>query len=136
PSFRIESTSESDALTARADFRIRNSIKGELGFSLGQWRPLAENKMSYESKNVQELYGQGQIKMAIKPRLDILFDGVLGPAFTFEPYARFTSTLGSAGAGDINRSINPATKDVTVMGMGNKELSLGSNIFMETRTNF
>ncbi|MDB5051786.1 MAG: hypothetical protein JWO30_4857 [Fibrobacteres bacterium] len=157
PFLHLEARSRGESFSARGEFRIRNSIKGELGFSDGQWRPLAENKMTWANKTLQELSGDGDIKMAIKPRVEMLLDGVQGPVFTFEPFARFTSTpsklpavgwasgsypaagssqvAGATWQAGLNRT-NAAGAEANVYGAGNKELSLGANIFMETRTNF
>ena len=197
PFLRIETKSRSESFSAQAEFRIRNSIQGDLGFSDGQWRPLAENKMTWGSKSLLDLSGDGQIRMSIKPRVEMMLEGVQGPVFTFEPYARFSSTptdkmpamavpaTGSApatgvalpagfpfatplpvgipgvspaanaspqgtvsvaepawqpGSGrlagmmDPNLGISPGAS--AKPGLENKEMSLGANIFMETRTNF
>ncbi|GEM_PF-1634392 len=184
PFLRVETRSRSDAFSAQADFRIRNSIKGDLGFRDGQWRPLAENKMTWANQNLQELKGDGQIKISLKPRIEMLLEGVQGPVFTFQPYARFSSEPGQAaaptalgaeaqvyapkpswsgmaGAYNPTAILNPAYvpayatssavngvgaasvlgavtggADRSLFGTGNKELNLGADIFMETRTNF
>ncbi len=181
PFLRIEARNAGDVFSAQADFRIRNSIKGELGYRDGQWRPLAENKMTWANKSLQNLWGNGEVNVALKPRIEMLLEGVQGPVFTFEPYARFASAPavtapgmasmtgpggpgGSAGPGQSwvapgsgaalalvpspvpaaessaltlsSRAFTAATGETRVYGIGNKELTLGANIFMETRTNF
>ncbi len=180
PFLHVETHSRGETFSAQGNFHIRNSIKGELGFTDGQWRPLAENKMTWADKALRELAGDGQVKMSVKPRVEMLLDGVQGPVFTFEPFVRFSASpspspgapwaqgamsAGSAfannfpalpwqaaangplassnasvtqgGLGWQPRSVpaNNANSDSTASA-GNKELSLGANIFMETRTNF
>jgi formylglycine-generating enzyme required for sulfatase activity len=194
PSLRVDVESKGETMVAHADFRVRNSIKGELGFSAGQWRPLAENKMTWANKALKELRGNGQVKMSIKPRMEMLLEGVQGPVFTFESYARFNTapsqapsmgwtpgaspaaSAGIPGAGAALSGTVPSASDPSAnpsgapspglskplsapahswaqtfapsgavaaslgepaaYGAANKELSLGANIFMETRTNF
>ncbi|MDQ2999737.1 MAG: formylglycine-generating enzyme family protein [Fibrobacterota bacterium] len=126
PSLHVDIQSKGETLTAHADFRVRNSIKGELGFSAGQWQPLAENKMTWANKALLELRGNGQVKLSIKPRMEMLLEGVQGPVFTFDSYARFNTAPSQA----------PTMGESLAYGAANKELSLGANIFMETRTNF
>lgn len=152
PSLRVDIESKGETMTAHADFSVRNSIKGELGFSAGQWRPLAENKMTWANKALLELRGNGQVKLSIKPRMEMLLEGVQGPVFTFDSYARFNtapsqapSLGGPPGASPSHswaQGIAPGGAGATSLGeslaygAANKELSLGANIFMETRTNF
>lgn len=146
PFFRMEAEAHGEGFTAHADFRISNSIRGELAYSKGQWRPMAENRMSFSNKSVQELWGDGHLVMSLKPRVDFLIAGVQGPAFTFEPYARFTAnkdskswTYRTDAREQALKAADPqsgALKDMTLLSNGNKELSLGANIFMETRTTF
>ncbi|MDB5104194.1 MAG: hypothetical protein JWP91_1883 [Fibrobacteres bacterium] len=155
PFLSIETHTSGEGFSAQADFRIRNSIKGDLGYRDSQWRPLAENKMTWSNRNLQDLRGEGDVKVSIKPRVEMLLDGVQGPVFTFEPYARFSST-----ANQVPSAIPPVPQEGSVAtvkpgwmaGMqghglagaaplnafpaGNREMSLGSNIFMEARTNF
>ena len=90
PFFRMETISK-QGLSAQGSFRIQNALKGELGFTEGQWRPLAENKMTFSEQSVSEIRGDGEIKMSLKPRVEVLLEGVQGPVFTFDPYARFSS---------------------------------------------
>jgi sulfatase modifying factor 1 len=166
PFLSIESHSKGEAFSAQAEFRIRNSIKGDLGFRDGQWRPLAENKMTWGNQNLIELKGDGEIRMSLKPRVEMLLQGVQGPIFTFEPYARFSSLPGQGPAPIAAEAAAFATKpawtahswslgapaavqpllpripgstaayDSARFGTGNKEMNLGSNIYMETRTTF
>ena len=179
PFFRVEANSKGDGFSAQGSFRIQNSIKGELGFSDAQWRPLAENKMTYSEKSAREILGEGEIKISVKPRIEMFLGGVQGPAFTFEPYARFTSAPDAAlspppanaavSPGTVPNSANPGPNPAgsapglfippvggspningnpgmfgmgsapyvpVVPASGNRQLSLGSNIYMETRTNF
>lgn len=142
PFLRMEAEIAGEGFAAQADFRVRNSIRSEIAYSRGQWRPLAENKMTHASKAVQELWGQGSLKLSIKPRMEFLLAGMHGPAISFNPYARFTSTADAkswiwkseearlAGAG------RNTFKDAMLLSHGNKELSLGTDIFMEARTTF
>ncbi|MEO6095349.1 MAG: SUMF1/EgtB/PvdO family nonheme iron enzyme [Fibrobacteria bacterium] len=166
PFLRVESHSKGDAFSAQGEFRIRNSIKGDLGFRDGQWRPLAENKMTWGSQNLLELKGNGEIRMSLKPRVEMLLQGLQGPVFTFEPFARFSSLPGQIPAPMAAEAAGFAPKpawtantwslgapaavtfpmpripgssavyDPARFGTGNKEMNLGSNIYMETRTTF
>ncbi|MEO7426558.1 MAG: SUMF1/EgtB/PvdO family nonheme iron enzyme [Fibrobacteria bacterium] len=178
PFLRVEARSRSETFSANADFHIRNSIKGELGFTDGQWRPLAENKMTMADKALRQITGVGMVRFSLKPRVEMLLDGMQGPVFTFEPYARFsnapsqlpafawalgTSPTGASPAGAAgnvypalplapavltatpNVPANPAAlawqahtgaPGLNIYGAESKEMSLGSNIFMEARTNF
>jgi formylglycine-generating enzyme required for sulfatase activity len=180
PFLHVEAGSLEESLTAQAEFRIRNSIKGELGFSDGQWRPLAENRMTLANRTLQELRGKGELKLSIKPRMEMLLGGSQGPVFTFEPFARFNSAPAPIPAPGWNPAVpgvpanpsespyvsapslqgglfsGPASATVPAgsplwqpdpgrygkamrdpgAAAANRELSLGSNIFMETRTTF
>ncbi|HLP40687.1 MAG TPA: SUMF1/EgtB/PvdO family nonheme iron enzyme [Fibrobacteria bacterium] len=159
PSFRMEAQAEGEGLAARAEFRIRNTLKSELAFSKGQWRPLAENRMTSSSRAAQELKGEGSLKMVLEPRLEVLFAGVHGPSLTFSPYARFVSSPDSASAlfrGQPAPSQSPGLDSATAArtlanlpptasslspqvpptaGL-NRELSLGADILMDSRTTF
>jgi formylglycine-generating enzyme len=183
PFLKVETHARSESFTALADFHIRNSIKGELGFSDGQWRPLAENKMTMADKALRELTGDGQIKFSLKPRVEMLLNGKQGPVFTFEPFVRFsnapsqlpvfawaqgaspssavvanvypvlplapaaltataynnTTVVGSTfgwQSSVLGRNAGTVVPEVNAYAADSKELSLGSNIFMEARTNF
>jgi formylglycine-generating enzyme required for sulfatase activity len=164
PFLRVETRALGDAFSAQADFRIRNAIKGDLGYQDGQWRPMAENKMTWANKSLQELKGQGQMKISLKPRVEMLLEGVQGPTFSFEPYARFSSVPGpdiAPTALPVPAPQEPPASLATLSGLksfglgfpgerrpaesmtalgrfgtGNMELNLGANIYMETRTNF
>lgn len=131
PVFRMEANAAGEGFSARADFRIRNSIRGELAYAKGQWRPMAENRLTLSSQAVHELMGEGELKLSIKPRVDFLLAGVHGPAFTFEPYARFSSTQDA-----YSRGFRTAAQGAGLLGNGNKELRLGADILMESRTTF
>jgi formylglycine-generating enzyme required for sulfatase activity len=176
PFLHVEAGSLEESLTAQAEFRIRNSIKGELGFNNGQWRPLAENRMTLANRSLHELRGKGRLKLSIKPRMEMLLGGSQGPVFTFEPFARFNSAPAPVpalgwNAGNLSMAANPsapspepplasAPSPQSAQSSGpvsawqpefgrfgkaarepgivsaNRELSLGANIFMETRTTF
>ena len=153
PSLRMEANVVGEGFSAQAEFRVRNSLRGELAYSRGQWRPMAENRMTHSSNSVKEMWGEGQLKLSIKPRMDFLLAGVQGPAFTFEPYARFASAqdqkpwaIRSGGgfqgldpaavAGAAMADLRGSLRETGPLSQGNKELSLGANIFMETRTTF
>lgn len=148
PTFRMESEAAGEGFSAQAEFQVRNSLRAEIAYKSGQWRPLAENKMSHSSKAVKELWGEGTLKLSIKPRIDFLLAGVQGPAFTFEPYARFQSSQDArpnarvegadpaAIAGAAPEAPRNYFREAGLMSLGNKELSIGTNIFMEARTTF
>ena len=131
PSFRMEATSKNQGITAKGEFRIQNAFTGLLGFSEGKWKPLATNKMTYSEKSIKSLAGEGEIKISLKPRIEVLMNGVQGTVFTFNPYARFTVIP------DGIPKVDPITQDSMPASISkNKQLSLGSNIYLEMRTNF
>lgn len=147
PFLRVEARSAGQSFLAHGDMRIRNSIKGELGFRDGQWRPLAENKMAWANRSLHALSGDGSLRIALKPRVEMLLEGTQGPVFTFEPFARFTATpalpLPGWAAPALGEGLPAApglrpfpTQEPRTYGAGNKELRLGANIFMESRTDF
>ncbi len=145
PSIRMEASSAGEALSVRAGFRITNSLQGDLVYARGQWRPMAENRMTQSGQAVKELQGEGTLRLAIKPRMEFLMAGVQGAAFTFEPFARFTSAPDAKARGTADEapaavpgveSLRPQPADGRLLGLGSKELSLGANIFMEARTTF
>jgi formylglycine-generating enzyme required for sulfatase activity len=140
PFVRFEAQSRDDAFFARADFRVVNSLRGELGYAGGQWRPLADNRMTSESKRVLEFSGNGEIKMMLKPRIDVLIEGMQGPSFTFEPYARFASTTPPATRDPDSARTSGFGPDRPWLpgpgAAGTRELSIGANIYMDARTNF
>jgi hypothetical protein len=142
PFLRLESNSRDEVFSAQADFRIRNSIKGELGFGDGHWRPLAENKMAWSQKGFSPVSGGGIFKMTLKPRVEMLLEGSQGPVFTFSPYARFVSAPG-VQAPQVSPSLAPpaglpsaASPLMAIASTPNREMSLGSEIHMESRTTF
>src|SRR5690606_38339552 len=53
PFLAVETESRCESISAKADFRIRNSLKIELSFSDGNWRPMAENKMTWTERPLQ-----------------------------------------------------------------------------------
>ncbi len=120
PFLRLESQSQDELFSAQADFRIRNSIKGELGFGDGQWRPLAENKMTWSQKGFSPVSGGGVFKMSLKPRVEMLLEGSQGPVFTFSPYARFVSApaVSAAAASTAGAYIAAASGAATPPGTG------------------
>jgi hypothetical protein len=145
PFLRIEARSAGQNFTAHADMRIRNSIKGELGYRDGQWRPLAENKMTWSNKTLHALHGDGSMRISLKPRVEMLLEGSQGPVFTFEPYARFSASPAMPfPAWAATSASEPMSTHSSLRGLpvpsaearSNKELGLGANIFMESRTNF
>lgn len=127
PFLRVESRSPDEEFSAQAEFRIRNAIKGELGFSERQWRPLAENKMSWSAEKLAGAGGEGELKLTLKPRVEMLLEGAHGPVFTFGSFARLT---GARAAGPVPQGapVNPPPV--------NREASVGADIHMETRTTF
>lgn len=147
PFLRVESHSQDDFFSAQADFRIRNSIKGELGFSEGQWRPLAQNKMTWANNTLSPTGGNGDIKLMVKPRVEMLMEGANGPVFTFGPYARLVTSRvagtpgwapadpaaaeSTAAAFSLHHDVPPGAA-----GSSNREFSVGSDIHMESRTTF
>jgi hypothetical protein len=142
PGLRMEAVAAGEGFSAQADFRVRNSLRSEIVYSGGQWRPLAENKMAHAAKAVQELWGQGSLRLSLKPRMEFLLAGMQGPAITFEPYARFTSSDDAKSwiwKSEDSRpadAVRNAGKDAMLLSHGNKELSLGTHITMEARTTF
>jgi formylglycine-generating enzyme required for sulfatase activity len=136
PYFRMEGDALGEGFGAEAAFSVRNDMRSELSYSRGQWRPMAENKMTHASRAVKDLWGEGTLKMSIKPRVDFLMGGVHGPAFTFEPFARFASGADPSGLAVAPYAPRNPYRDSLVPASGNRELSLGTQIFMETRTTF
>lgn len=147
PFLRVESHSQDDVFSAQAEFRIRNSIRGELGFTDGQWRPLAQNKMTWSNKSLSPAGGNGDIKLMLKPRVEMLLEGANGPVFTFGPYAHVVaSRSGTAAswpqpdpvAAESTAAALSLRRDL-VLGPAvpfTREISLGSDIHMESRTTF
>ena len=131
PSIRMEASVAGEGLSAQAGFRIVNSIRGDLVYSRDQWRPMAENRMTQAGQAVKELWGEGNLRLAIKPRMEFLLAGVQGPAFTFEPFARFSSTQDSVSGAPAVQRMPPAAAgtpagadpEAGLLGHGNKELS-------------
>lgn len=141
PFLRMEAEAAGAGFSAQADFRVRNSLRSEIVYSGGQWRPLAENRMTHANKAVQELWGQGSLKLSLKPRMEFMLAGMQGPAITFEPYARFTSSDDAKSwiwksEGVRQPAGGNPLKDAALLSHGNKEVSLGSHITMEARTTF
>jgi formylglycine-generating enzyme required for sulfatase activity len=146
PSLRLESHSQDDFFSAQADFRIRNALKGELGYGDGQWRPLAKNKMTWTNNSLSPAVGNGELKLMLKPRVEMLLEGANGPVFTFAPYARLVSARGAFVPG-WTRPDPAAPESIAVWaarreivpgaaGISNREITLGSDIHMESRTTF
>jgi hypothetical protein len=145
PFLSLESHSSDESFSAQAEFRIRNSIKGELGYNDGQWRPLAQNKMAWSNNALTSTMGAGTIRMAVKPRIEMLLEGIQGPVFTFEPYARFSSVRTAPPQGWGRPSATSAESTAAAWALrgapalpvpANREVSLGADIHMESRTTF
>lgn len=137
PFLKMDALSPEQGFSAEGSFRIKNAFKGELGLNAGQWRPMAENSMTLVDKSVREFKGAGEMKLSLKPRIEVLFDGVQGPAFIFEPFARFSSLPEKSSPFQAeSTSVSLPGGAPGLIGVGNKQVSLGANIYMDMRTNF
>lgn len=127
PFLKIEANAKENGFSAQGGYRIQNYLKGELSYANGQWRPLAENKMTISEKLFGDIQGEGEMKISLSPRVEMLFQGVQGPQLIFEPFARFSSTVDSG----VTKTSLDSTNAIA-----NKQLSLGSDIYMDMRSNF
>ena len=143
PFIHLQAVSRKKEFWAEADFRIQNSLRAELGYGQGQWKPMAENKTTFAGNPTRESRGDGELKLSIRPRLEFLWVGKQGPGFTFEAYAKIQS-MGEEpgynpllGRGPLFGKEPPAAGgEAGIPGSITREFSLGTNILMDSRTNF